>query len=69
MTDGEAETAGHEAVSPHYGIAKTWAVVAGDEILLQAEEKSELERKKRRTKLPDGAETVALPKPHWSVIV
>lgn len=55
--------------SPHYNIPKEWAVVAGDEILLQAEEKSELERKKRRTEIPDGAETIALPKAHWSVIV
>lgn len=48
---------------------KTWAVVSDDEILLEAETRPQLERLKETTDIPDGTETVALPKPYKSVIV
>lgn len=50
-------------------IKKTWAVVYDDRILLEEETETELRKQIHRTRLPNGYDVCALPKPHGSVIL
>lgn len=49
-------------------IAKKWAVVEGDEILVSAETRSDLEEKIEDIDLPANSEIVALPKPERNLL-
>lgn len=50
-------------------IPKTWAVVSGDEILLEEETEEELREEMRHVDLPADHEVCALPKTHTSVFI
>lgn len=50
-------------------IEKDWGLVYGDLLLLKAETEGELRNKMARTRVPDGAEVVALPKPHGGIFL
>lgn len=50
-------------------IRKEWACVYGDYILLKAETKPALKEKMGMTRLPDGAEVIALPKTYGTAFI
>lgn len=50
-------------------VEKMWVAVYADKILLQENTRKELQKAMNQTRVPDGVEICALPKPHGSVIV